>query len=29
MIRKRISKGSKQTLILHADNGNAMHAPDN
>jgi putative transposase len=25
-LRKRISKGRKQPLILHADNGNAMHA---
>ena len=25
-IRKRISKGHRQPLILHADNGNAMRA---
>jgi putative transposase len=25
-LRERISKGRKQPLILHADNGNAMRA---
>jgi transposase InsO family protein len=25
-LRERISKGRRQTLILHADNGNAMRA---